>query len=44
MERLELNVLALVAQQVHHHLQVSVVGDVPGHDREVGAVEQDLAE
>ena len=44
MECLELDIFALVALQVHHHLQVGVVRDVPRHDGEVGAVEQDLAE
>ena len=44
MERLELNVLALVPQEVHHHLQVGVVGDVSGHNGKVGAVEQNLAQ
>ena len=43
-ERLELDVPALVPQQVHHRAQVAVGPDVPRHDREVGAVEQDLAE
>ena len=44
MERLELNILALIPQKIHHHLQIGVVGDVPCHDGEVGAVEQDFAE
>lgn len=44
MKRLELDVLALIAQEVHHHLQIGVVSDVSGHDGKVGAVEQDLAE
>lgn len=43
-ECLELDVAALVAEHVHHHLQVRLVRDVPRHDVEVGAVEQDLAE
>lgn len=43
-ECLELDVAALVAKHVHHHLQVRLVRDVPRHDVEVGAVEQDLAE
>jgi hypothetical protein len=41
---LELDILALVAQEVHHHLQISLVRDVAGHDVEVCAVEEDLAE
>ena len=44
MEGLKLYVLALVAEEVHHHFEVGVVGDVARHDVEVGAVEQDLAE
>ena len=43
MERLKLNVLALVPQEVHHHLEVSFVRDVSGHHVEVGAIEEDLA-
>lgn len=44
MERLELDVAALVAEHVHHHLQIRLVRDVARHDVEVGAVKQDLAE
>ena len=43
-ERLELNVLALIPQEVHHHLEIRFVRDVPRHDVEVGAIEQNLAE
>ena len=43
-ERLELDVLAPVFEQVHHHFQVLLVRDVARHDFEVGPVEQDLAE
>ena len=42
-EGLKLNVAALVAQQVHHELEVVGVADVDGHHLKVGAVEQDLA-
>lgn len=42
MECFELDVAALVAEHVHHHLEVCLVRDVAGHDIEVGAVEQDL--
>ena len=38
MECLELDIFALVAQQVHHHLQVGVVREVPRHDGQVGAI------
>lgn len=44
MEGLELNVSALIPQQVHHHLEVCLNRDVLGHDVEVGPVEEDLAE
>lgn len=44
MERLKLDILALVPQQVHHHLEVPLARNVLGHDVEVGTVEQDLAE
>lgn len=44
MERLELDVAALVAEHVHHHLQVRLVRDVARHDVEIGAVKQDLAQ
>ena len=44
MKRLELYILALIPQKIHHHLQIGVVGDVPRHDGEIGTVEQDLAE
>ena len=43
-ECLELDVLALIPQHVHHELQVLGVGDKLGHDREVGAVEKKLAQ
>lgn len=44
MERLELDVPALIPQKVHHHLEIGLVRDVAGHDRVVSAVEEDLAE
>jgi hypothetical protein len=34
-ERLKLDVLAPVAKEVHHHLQVRLDGDVAGHHIEV---------
>ncbi|KAG5460456.1 MAG: hypothetical protein BJ554DRAFT_7492 [Olpidium bornovanus] len=43
-ERLELDVAALVAQQVHHQLEVVGGRDVPRHHAEVGPVQQRLAE
>jgi hypothetical protein len=44
MERLELDVLALISQQVHHHLEISFAGDVSRHDIEVCTVEENLAQ
>ena len=44
MEGLELDILALIPQEVHHHLQVRLVCDVPCHDVEVCPIQQDLAE
>lgn len=43
-ERLELDVLAPIFEQIHHDLEVLLVRDVPRHDLEVGPVEQDFAE
>ena len=44
MERLKLYVLALIPEQVHHHLEVRLVRDIARHDIEVCPVEQDLAQ
>lgn len=44
MKRLKLNILALVPQQIHHHLQIPLIRDVPRHHAEVRPVEQDLAQ
>ena len=44
MERLELDVLALVTEKVHHQLQVRLRSNVSSHDGEVGAVEKDLSQ
>ena len=44
MERFELNVLALIAEEVHHHLEVDIVRNVARHDVEVGTVQKNLAE
>ena len=43
MESLELDVLALVAKEVHHHLEIDIVRDVTRHDAEVGTVKEYLA-
>lgn len=39
----ELNVLTLVAQHVHHHLEVRLLSDITCHDIKVGTIEQYLA-
>lgn len=44
MKRLKLYILALVPQQVHHHLQIPFIRDVPRHHAEVRPVEKDLAQ
>jgi len=44
MECLELDVLALISKEVHHHLQVGFVGNVAGHNVEICPIEQDLAQ
>jgi hypothetical protein len=38
MERLKLNVLALIPEQIHHHLEISLVRDVFSHHIEVGPI------
>lgn len=42
-ERLKLNVLAPVTEEVHHHLKVGIVRNIARHDAEVGAVQKYLA-
>ena len=42
-ECLELDISALVAQHVHHHLEVRLICDVARHNVEVRTVQQDLA-
>lgn len=44
MERLKLDVLALVSQQIHHDFQVVLRRDIAGHDVEIRPVEQNLAQ
>lgn len=44
MKRLKLDILALISQQVHHHFQICVIGNIPGHHVEICAVEENLAE
>lgn len=44
MERLELDILAPILEQVHHDFEVLLVGNVPSHDFKVCPIEQDLAE
>ena len=43
-ECLELDILALVPKEIHHHLQIRLARDIPGHHVEVRTIEQDLAE
>jgi len=43
MERLELNVLAFITEEVHHHLKVGIVCNIARHDAEVGTVQKYLA-
>lgn len=43
MERLELNVLAFITEEVHHHLKVGVVCNIARHYVEVGTVQKYLA-
>ena len=43
-EGLELDVLALFAEQIHHQSEVRFICDVARHDIEVGTIEQDLSE
>ncbi len=44
MESLKLDILTLIPQQVHHHLEVGLVRDVAGHDRKVCSIQQYLSE
>lgn len=42
-ERLKLDVPALVAEEVHYQLEVGFVRDVPGHDVEVRSVQKNFS-
>jgi hypothetical protein len=42
-EGLKLNVLALITEEVHHHLEVGIVRNIARHDAEVGTVQKYLA-
>jgi len=42
-ECLKLNVLALIAEEVHHHLEVGIVRNIACHDVEIGTIEKYLA-
>ncbi len=44
MECLELNVLASVAEEVHHHLEIAIVCNIARHDVKVGTVQKYFAE
>ena len=43
-ERLELDVLGFIAQQVHHQFKVFLVTNILGHHVEVGSVQQQLTQ
>jgi hypothetical protein len=43
MESLELNVLAFITEEVHHHLKIGIVRNIARHDVEVGTVQKYLA-
>ena len=43
-ECFELDVLALVPKEIHHHLQIRLARDIPGHHVEVRTVQEDLSE
>ncbi len=38
MECLKLDILALVSEQIHHHLQIRLIRNVPSHYVEICAV------
>lgn len=38
MECLKLNIFTLVTQQVHHHLQVRLIRNIPRHHIEIGPI------
>jgi len=44
MEGLKLDVLALISQQVHHHLKIGFASNISRHDVEVCAIKQNLAQ
>jgi len=37
-KRLKLDIFTLIPQQIHHHLQVRLVGNVPCHDIEISSI------
>jgi hypothetical protein len=43
MESLELNVLTLVSEHVHHHLEICLLSDVTRHNAKVCTIQQDFA-
>ncbi len=44
MERLKLDIPALIPQEVHHHPQIGLGSDITSHNRVVCSVKEDLAE
>ena len=44
MKCLKLDILTLIPQQVHHHLQICLVRDIFSHHVEISTVEENFAE
>ena len=42
-ECFELDVLALVPKEIHHHLEIRLARNIPGHHIEVRTIQQDLS-
>lgn len=43
MKCFELDVLALIPEHIHHHLQICLIGNIARHHIKVRAVKQNLA-
>lgn len=43
MKCFKLNVLAFVPKQIHHGLEVVLIGDVSSHNGEIGPIQQNFA-
>ena len=44
MKRLELDILTLIPQQVHHHLQICLIRDIFSHHVEISTIKENFAE